>query len=273
MTTLRTQLKAGALAALVAGLIAATASAQEPAGQGPERARPPGSVDIARAERPPATQGYREYLQGHEARVSKLVGADVLSAGGDKVGEIDEVLLPAAVSAPATVVVSVGGVLGVGEKLIAMPLDDLKVSKEDEIYIDRTTNQLEAEPAFKYGQTETGAPSRSALSGAGNRVAGLVGATVMDSSGKDIGEIDDVLISAKPGAHNRAVLSIGGLAGIGDKLVALPFENLQITRTVTAAEDSPKAPEVRVNMAQDVLKELPTFEYDQHSPQDASALR
>ncbi|HZF30707.1 MAG TPA: PRC-barrel domain-containing protein [Gammaproteobacteria bacterium] len=268
------RLAAAVSAALLAGAIAASAGAQprDESASGDRRLAP--EIEVARADRTNAAlQGYREYMQGHDARVSKLVGTDIHSSGGDTVGEIEDVLLSTVPSAPPTVVMSVGGTLGVGDKLIAMPLDELKVSGDDELYIDRTTNQLGAEPAFKYGQSESGSASRAAQSGAGIRVAGLVGAAVTDSVGKDAGKIDDILLTTKAGGRTRAVLSVGGVAGIGAKLVALPFENVQISRTVTEAEASPKAPEAHVAMSADALKELPVFDYDERAPQKTSLLR
>lgn len=267
------QLTAAVSAALLAGTIAASAGAQERDQTSGARRGPEGGVEIARSDRTNAAlQGYREYMQGHDARVSKLVGTDVHSSGGDAVGEIDDVLMSTAPSAKPMVVISVGGTLGVGDKLIAMPLDELKVSGNDELYIDRTTNQLTAEPAFKYGASETGA-ARSAQTGAGTRLAGLVGANLTDTAGKDIGDIDDILIGMKTGAKNRAVLSVGGVAGVGAKLVAVPFEDLQIARSVTEAEGSPKSPEVHIAQSADALKQMPEFEYDDNTPQKTSVLR
>jgi sporulation protein YlmC with PRC-barrel domain len=269
------QLTAAVSAALLAGTIAASAGAQErDTTPGVRHSAPEGGVEIARSDRTNAAlQNYREYMQGHDARVSKLVGTDIHSSGGDDVGEIDDVLMSTTPSAKPMVVISVGGTLGVGEKLIAMPLDELKVSGNDELYIDRTTNQLTAEPAFKYGESETGAASRSAQTGAGMRLGGLVGAKVTDSGGKSIGDIDDILIAMKTGAKNRAVLSVGGLAGVGNKLVAVPFEDLQVARSVTEAEGSPKSPEVHVASTADALKQMPEFQYDEHTPQKTSVLR
>jgi sporulation protein YlmC with PRC-barrel domain len=269
------RLAAGVSAALLAGAFAVSASAQPRDDNAPGARRgPEGGVEIARSDRTNAAlQGYREYMQGHDARVSKLVGTDVHSSGGDAVGEIDDVLLSSAPGAKPMVVISVGGTLGVGDKLISMPLDELKVSGDDEIYIDRTTNQLGAEPAFKYGQSETGAAARSSQTGAGMRLAGLVGADLTDTAGKDIGDIDDILIGMKTGAKYRAVLSVGGVAGVGDKLVAVPFEDLEIARTVTEAEGSPKSPEVHIAMTADALKQLPEFKYDDNAPQKTSVLR
>src|SRR5262249_31733050 len=163
------RLAAAVSAALLAGAFAVSASAQPRDDSAPGARR--AEEQIARADsKNAALQGYKEYMQGHDARVSKLVGTDVHSSGGDTVGEIGDVLLSTATAAKPMVVVSVGGTLGVGEKLIALPLEELKVSGDDDLYIDRTTNQLGAEPAFKYGQTEAGGAARSAQAGAGTRV-------------------------------------------------------------------------------------------------------
>ncbi|HEX5046014.1 MAG TPA: PRC-barrel domain-containing protein [Gammaproteobacteria bacterium] len=269
------RLTAAISAALLTGAIAASAGAQErDQTPGARRTAPEGGIEIARSDRTNAAlQSYREYMQGHDARVSKLVGTDVHAMGGDKVGEIDDVLLSSSPSAKPMVVISAGGTLGVGDKLVAMPLDDLKVSGDHDLYIAQTTNQLSAEPAFKYGQSETGAASRTAQTGAGTRLAGLVGANVTDTAGKGIGEIDDILIGMKTGAKNRAVLDVGGVAGLGSKLVAVPFEDLQIARSVTEAEGSPKSPEVHIASTTDALKQMPEFQYDEDTPQKTSVLR
>ena len=64
--------------------------------------------------------------------MSELLGQRVLSIGGNDVGEIEEVLLNSGAAAGPTVVVSVGGPLQVGDKLVTAPLSDLKVSNEKE---------------------------------------------------------------------------------------------------------------------------------------------
>src|SRR5262245_50021862 len=136
--TMRFKRLAGAIsAALVAGAIAVSASAQQPRDNPPATnppaqrpaapptgaTRPPAqrSVEVARADTG-ALRSYRDYMQGHDARVSKLVGTDVNGPGDDDVGEIEEVLLPTSGTGQPTIVLSVGGALGVGEKLVAMPL-------------------------------------------------------------------------------------------------------------------------------------------------------
>src|SRR5688572_1998855 len=99
---------------------------------------------------------YADYLKGKQLRASELVGARVRNAEGDNVGEIEELVIPTRDQDEMLVIVSVGGVANVGDKLVALPYDELRVSADgDTFYVDRTEAQLEAAPAFTYeGQTE-----------------------------------------------------------------------------------------------------------------------
>ena len=71
---------------------------------------------------------YEDYLKGKDLRASELVGARVRNPAGDNLGEIEEIVIPSGDQDDMLVIVSVGGVLDVGDKLVALPYDDLRVS-------------------------------------------------------------------------------------------------------------------------------------------------
>ena len=82
---------------------------------------------------------YEDYLKGKDLRTSELVGARVRNPAGDNLGEIEEIVIPTGDQDDMLVIVSVGGVLDVGDKLVALPYDDLRVSLDgDTFYFDRT---------------------------------------------------------------------------------------------------------------------------------------
>lgn len=72
------------------------------------------------------------------------------------------------------------------------------------------------------------------------RASKLVGATVYNDSGDNIGSIDDLLIGTD-GTIKTAVISVGGFIGIGNKLVSVPYDQLKFeestgnTRTASAS--------------------------------------
>jgi sporulation protein YlmC with PRC-barrel domain len=107
------------------------------------------TVRTVRADGFSESVSYREYLHGDDLRASKLVGARVRNADGDNLGEIEELVIPT--RNDILVILSVGGVLDVGDKLVALPYEELRVSPDgDTLYINRTEEQLKAAPEYTY---------------------------------------------------------------------------------------------------------------------------
>jgi sporulation protein YlmC with PRC-barrel domain len=90
------------------------------------------------------------------------------------------------------------------------------------------------------------------------RASALLGAPVLDERGEHVAEVDDVVVSTEDDKLH-AVLAVGGFLGIGEKLITLPFDDMQIT---TDGND----PQVRIAMTGDELQLLvdsrPEFSFD-----------
>jgi len=56
----------------------------------------------------------------------------------------------------------------------------------------------------------------------------LQGDPVLNEAGEDLGEITDIMIDVPTGRVAYAVLSVGGVLGIGDKLFAIPWSALRL---------------------------------------------
>jgi putative membrane protein len=82
--------------------------------------------------------------------IGEMLGAPVVNESGDEVGEIQDVVIK---DNTYYAVLSVGGFLGLGDKDVAIPLDDLKLG-EDEAYLmsAQTEEQLEEMPAYEATQ-------------------------------------------------------------------------------------------------------------------------
>ena len=83
------------------------------------------------------------------ARASKLIGSKVYQ-GDSTVGQIEDVLVDLDRSTLLAVVLSVGGFLGVGEKLVAVPVNQIKVGSEAKFTTDLTKEQIANAPAFDF---------------------------------------------------------------------------------------------------------------------------
>lgn len=82
-------------------------------------------------------------------RASKLEGAPVYNREKDKIGTVDD-LVVAPNDSSAYAILSVGGFLGMGKHLVAVPFHDLQIDRRQIILPDATKKSVEALPEFKY---------------------------------------------------------------------------------------------------------------------------
>ena len=128
------------VALFVTILISGTAHAQQPQGAEPT---------AAQARTPIA--GLDDTTLVRTARASKLIGSKVFH-GDTPIGHIEDVLVDFGRASVAAVVLSVGGFLGLGERLVAVPVSQIKVGQEARFTTDLTTDQLASAPAFDFGK-------------------------------------------------------------------------------------------------------------------------
>jgi hypothetical protein len=92
-------------------------------------------------------------LQGGQ-RISKLIGSAVYNDQNEKIGSIDDLIMKDG-HRIVLAVVSVGGFLGIGNKLVAVPYDQLHLEmNKDETKVampGASKDALNAMPTFTYG--------------------------------------------------------------------------------------------------------------------------
>ncbi|ACI99065.1 PRC-barrel domain-containing protein [Rhodospirillum centenum] len=111
--------------------------------------------------------------------------------------------------------------------------------------------------------TTSGSTMGSAGSTAGSATADrtsaekLMGKTVVDASGEELGEVKDVVMDANTGEARQIVISSGGFLGIGAKDIAVPFQQAQIQQG---------SEELTVSgLTRNQVEQLPEFEYDDNT--------
>ena len=85
--------------------------------------------------------GIDEAAYAGSARASKLIGSKVYK-GDTSIGSIEDVLVNLQDARVSAVILSVGGFLGMGDKLVAIPVSQLKVGSEAKFATDLTKEQL-----------------------------------------------------------------------------------------------------------------------------------
>jgi sporulation protein YlmC with PRC-barrel domain len=85
-------------------------------------------------------------------RATKLLGADIYNKEGDKIGQVDDFIIGSDNNV-SFAVISVGGFLGIGNRLVAVPANLFTSNKKGQIvFPNGKKDDLEALPEFKYAK-------------------------------------------------------------------------------------------------------------------------
>jgi PRC-barrel domain len=98
---------------------------------------------------------YKSVFARSDWRASNLIGSSIRNAANEPIGDINDLLIGANGEVSA-VVVGVGGFLGIGEKNVALPFNELSFSKNENgntVVMSKATKQtLESMPEWKNEQ-------------------------------------------------------------------------------------------------------------------------
>lgn len=99
----------------------------------------PQTVQLAKVDVMKTETGYR---------ASKIIGSSVVNDANDTVGKVDDIII--GTDGMPYVILSVGGFLGVGNKLVVLPYNSIN-TKVDKLSMPGATKEaLKALPEFKY---------------------------------------------------------------------------------------------------------------------------
>lgn len=191
--------------------------------------------------------------------VSELVGMQVVGTQREKLGKIDEVVVHPGGHA-SYVVLSIGGWLGMGSKLYAMPFSVLHALESNvvatheplSLVLPLGRDQLLAAPGFdpqswpnlanpewmqdvdRYyaGREDPNLPERrtpiAPAPFTSLRATELDGHSVRTQLDETLGHLKEIAVDAH-GRVRYAVLSVGGYLGFGEKRIAVPWDSLSFS--------------------------------------------
>jgi hypothetical protein len=228
------------------------------------------------------------------ADTRKLIGRNVQNAQNETIGEIKSVFIGKDGKVDS-VMVGVGGFLGVGEREVRLSWSELNISENGEkVTVNMTKDQLKAKPEYKYndpswrGQVfndagiwktsdaskvdgkpasdrQTAANTAPAPRAGGDfnaegHVSGnaLIGASVRNEGKETVGKIEEVFVGPD-GAIKTVVVSVGGFLGMGAKNVAVKWSDLKVERDGNDLL-------VRTSWTKESLKAMPDYKDDRPAP-------
>jgi len=205
---------------------------------------------------PTTTAPTKELPFCHKA--SDVIGSKVKNPAGDDLGKVEELVIDPATGTIEYAVLSFGGFLGMGDKLLAIPFSLLKAppvaedSHDAHFTLDVEKSKLEKAPGFpKNNWPDIHAPTwrsdidkyfgltrEPAAEGAIDenkefilvKVSDLLGKDVYNKTDDDLGDIKEIVVDPQRSRLNYFVLSSGGFLGLGDKLFAIPWDELDIAK-------------------------------------------
>src|SRR5690348_2802159 len=111
-----------------------------------------GGAVVARADTAPLAA-----VPGDAVTVTDYYKQNVYDTANNKIGEVRDVLVDAS-GKVAAFIVGVGGLLGAGERDVAVPFDAIKATEQNgkvTLAMNSTADQLKNAPAFKYDSNST----------------------------------------------------------------------------------------------------------------------
>jgi sporulation protein YlmC with PRC-barrel domain len=107
-----------------------------------------GDVVVEPAVIPPPAEAIIQAQRPNEIRSGNLIGAAVINAEGEEVGKVKDILVDTSGTATG-MVLSVGGIMGLGAKDVGLTWQEVDVRQEpDVVRVNYSKAQLEAAPPF-----------------------------------------------------------------------------------------------------------------------------
>jgi sporulation protein YlmC with PRC-barrel domain len=172
-----------------------------------------------------------------------LIGDEVRNLENQMLGRIEDIMIDVPTGRVAYAVLSFGGIMGMGNKLFALPWRSLRVDdRRRQVIVDVDKTHLRQAPGFDKDDW----PDMADLSWS-NRVHGfwmgrdgdvlhrrvmsagsLAGDKVRNPAGEDLGTIEATMVDLADGRVVYAVLEFGGTLGFGTRLFAVPWRALRL---------------------------------------------
>lgn len=224
-------------------------------------------------------------------KASEMSGLDVRNKQNRELGDISDLIVNVEKGAVTHVIVSSGGFLGLGDRLLPVPLSAAHFQKQEGepdryvMVLDLRQEDVERAPSIeqdKLSELEKDEWSEklnrfyriekaSMLSDAGEgdlkRCSELAGKTLMNDAGEEeLGEINEIVFAVDDGDIRYAALSFGGMLGFGDKLFAVPWDSLAFAKKADAPAETILT--VTADVSKEKLAEMKGFT-EESWPQEA----
>jgi len=174
-------------------------------------------------------------------KASEVIGMEIRNYQNEKLGKIDELAVDLESGRVVQAVLSIGGFLGLGDRLVAVPPSTLHIdSAKKVVHLDADKEKLKASPPFEmtkweeysttnylgevyhhYGQEPYFNVPKSRL-GHVMRATKVIGLPVKNLQDEKLGKVDNLTVDLMGARLVTVIISSGGFLGLGNELSAVP---------------------------------------------------
>lgn len=195
-------------------------------------------------------------------RVGEVLGRNIVSSEdtAEEIGQVDSLLVDSMSGQIVYAIASVGSVLDLENDLVAIPWSQLQVNQDlnaaaetdevteltsDEIVYLGSVDSLRNSPSFaeedlgegmlaeeldtelsSFWSNEVASLPQTGADASLMRLDQVDDIQLVDASGEDIGDVEDMILDPEAGNITYVVWASGGFLDIGEDLVLVPFEKL-----------------------------------------------
>ena len=210
-----------------------------------------------------------------DMRTSELIGMNVRNAQGQDLGEIQDVVLDVNNDRVHYAILSFGGFAGLGDKLFAYPVRMFGLGPDERsLTLNVSKEQLENAPGFETrrwprwnvredtyradveryfgGDTVKIEPAPNALL---RRASQVIDADVHNGAGKEIGEVEDVVVNMHDGSVRYLAVDFDDeYADENDRIATLPMQAFRMPKD----DDG----DLQIRLDRQAMRDVPRFEKD-----------
>jgi sporulation protein YlmC with PRC-barrel domain len=229
------------------------------------------------AEREQDSQDYTPVL-----KASETIELTVVNREAEELGEIHDLVISPDGERVSHVVVSAGGFLGLGDKLLPVPIEAVDFAEQTDgedwvATIDITKERLKNAPNMEandwsdlttQGQTDRlnayyDVDQEEEEVREIGKASEMIGMSIRNEASDDaenVGELNELVFEVDSGKIRYAAMSFGGWLGLGDKLFAVPWQHIAFARP--AGEDEVQYLTLTEDISKEALEAAEGFSTD-----------
>lgn len=151
-----------------------------------------------------------------------MIGQDIVNAKGEKIAKVKDILVDSKGN-PTTVIVSDGGMLGIGDKLAAFDYGRVRSQDKDgNVHMNLTEGMIKDATKFSYDEKD--AATAKVLPKNSSSVDEILDGSILDAKGDKVADIENV---AFDGANTKLIVKFNDTFGLGGDLAALNLKSLE----------------------------------------------